>query len=204
MNTKNNRRVQYTHEKIIRAVYSFLWEEHRPLSQITVREVCERAQINRSTFYAHYRDMYDVAECAERTMAEQVKAEFSSGFSGNDFFRDGFTAMFRFFQAHREFYLIYFAESNRSHTIELLSGMFTEQQRAMRPENFGLRTENELHYAERFFQAGLASLVYHWLLNNCHETPEQLYEILYRQCGHSWPFFSPKQTEDSASASSAR
>lgn len=180
MNTKNNARVQYTHEKIIRAVYSFIWDEHRPLSKITVREVCERADINRSTFYAHYRDVYDVAEKVERKMAEEMQTEFLAHLRGEDYLRDGFTAMLRFFQTHREFYLIYFAEGNRSHTMELISNLFAEQQSRMKPEDFGYATEQELHYAQEFFKAGLSQLVYCWLLGGCKETPQQLYQVLQK------------------------
>ena len=32
------------------------------IQQITVRAICEMADINRSTFYAHYLDVYDLLE----------------------------------------------------------------------------------------------------------------------------------------------
>lgn len=178
MNTKNNRRVQNTHERIIRAVYSFIWDEHRPLSKITVREVCEHAQINRSTFYAHYQDVFDVAERVEQRMAEEIQTQFLAHLTGEDFMRQGFTAMFRFFQTHRQFYLIYLAESNRSHTLELISNLFAEQQNRIKPEEFGYTTAEQLHYAQEFFKAGLSQLVYCWLQGGCKETPEELYHVL--------------------------
>ncbi len=31
-----------------------------PLSQVTIKSLCERAQLNRSTFYAHYADVYEL------------------------------------------------------------------------------------------------------------------------------------------------
>ncbi len=37
----------------------------KDISQITVKEVAEMADINRGTFYAHYRDTYDVLEQIE-------------------------------------------------------------------------------------------------------------------------------------------
>ena len=59
MNVKNNRLNRETDEKIIRAVYAMMTQEHRPIGKITVREICERTGIHRSTFYAHYRDVFD-------------------------------------------------------------------------------------------------------------------------------------------------
>ena len=34
----------------------------KPLERITVRELCEAAGINKSTFYTHYRDIYDLSD----------------------------------------------------------------------------------------------------------------------------------------------
>ncbi len=46
----------------------------RPIQAITVRELCERAGINRGTFYAHYRDIYDLMEQIETEMMEDFQA----------------------------------------------------------------------------------------------------------------------------------
>ena len=32
----------------------------RPLEKITVKELCELAEISKATFYIHYRDLYDL------------------------------------------------------------------------------------------------------------------------------------------------
>lgn len=42
------------------------------ISQITVRDIAERADINRGTFYAHYRDVYDVLEQIENELIDAV------------------------------------------------------------------------------------------------------------------------------------
>ena len=36
--------------------------KEKPFHSITLKEVCERAEINRSTFYKHYKDTYDWKE----------------------------------------------------------------------------------------------------------------------------------------------
>lgn len=38
----------------------------KPLEKITVRELAEKAEINKATFYLHYRDIYDLSEKLER------------------------------------------------------------------------------------------------------------------------------------------
>ena len=56
-------RVEKT-EKAIRNAFLEL-RAKRPLEKISVKELCQLACINKSTFYAHYRDVYDLSDCLE-------------------------------------------------------------------------------------------------------------------------------------------
>lgn len=47
----------------------------RPLEKITVKELCELAEISKATFYIHYRDLYDLSE---RLQKEAVAAIYHS------------------------------------------------------------------------------------------------------------------------------
>lgn len=49
---KQDRRVQYTKRMLKESLLSLLKE--KPVEKITVKELCERADVNRSTFYVHY------------------------------------------------------------------------------------------------------------------------------------------------------
>ena len=60
------RRVQAT-KKLLRDALLTLLNE-KPLRSITVKELCARAELNRGTFYAHYRDVYDLMEQIEEEM----------------------------------------------------------------------------------------------------------------------------------------
>ena len=46
----------------------------KPLEKIRVKELCDRACINKSTFYAHYQDIYALANAMEDEMVEAVVA----------------------------------------------------------------------------------------------------------------------------------
>ena len=50
-----------THEKIKRA-FAELLAEKKALNKITVAELSERAEVTRGTFYAHYDNIFEVAE----------------------------------------------------------------------------------------------------------------------------------------------
>lgn len=44
----------------------------KEIEKITVKELCEKAMINKSTFYAHYRDIYDLSESLEGQIADEI------------------------------------------------------------------------------------------------------------------------------------
>ncbi|MET9089968.1 TetR/AcrR family transcriptional regulator C-terminal domain-containing protein [Streptomyces sp. NPDC004237] len=46
--------------------------EERDLSQISVADVVDRADVNRSTFYAHYQDVHELAEAACTSMIDEL------------------------------------------------------------------------------------------------------------------------------------
>lgn len=49
----------------------------KPIEKITVKELCEKAQINKSTFYTHYRDIYDLSETLEAQLADEITASMT-------------------------------------------------------------------------------------------------------------------------------
>jgi len=60
---KTDRRRRYTQSVIKEAFLALL--RARPISKISVTEICKLADINRGTFYLHYLDPYDLLEKLE-------------------------------------------------------------------------------------------------------------------------------------------
>ena len=44
----------------------------KPLEKITIKELCESAQINKSTFYSHYKDIYDLSDHLEEEVVASI------------------------------------------------------------------------------------------------------------------------------------
>ena len=55
MRKKLDRRKKYT-RKVLKESLIALLADDKPISAVTVKEICERADINRSTFYMHFSD----------------------------------------------------------------------------------------------------------------------------------------------------
>ena len=68
---KTDARVKYTRMVLKKALLELL--EHKPVNKITVKEICERAGLNRATFYAHYTDCFDLLESIEEELFGQFE-----------------------------------------------------------------------------------------------------------------------------------
>lgn len=57
-------------KRAIKKMFAEMLAEKREISKIAVSELCKRAEISRGTFYAHYDDIYGVAEDYETELVE--------------------------------------------------------------------------------------------------------------------------------------
>ncbi len=75
MATKNNRRTQMTRLLLKTALIELMRE--KPFSQITIKDICDQADLNRTTFYLHYADqsalLADVEEEAQQKALEYLR-----------------------------------------------------------------------------------------------------------------------------------
>ena len=69
--SRTDARIRYTQGVLKQALLSFLKET--PINKITVKEVCERAELNRATFYAHYSDCFALLESIEEDLLEAFR-----------------------------------------------------------------------------------------------------------------------------------
>ena len=67
---KEDHRIRVT-KKIIKDAFLALLKD-KPIKDISVKELCASADINRSTFYFHYLDVYDLLEKVEQEMLDDL------------------------------------------------------------------------------------------------------------------------------------
>ena len=81
--TKADPRITKTKAAIRSAFLKLLAQKGFP--KLTVKDIIQEAQINRSTFYAHYTDKYDLLNCVEQELLDNLNtAELSDGLIKSD------------------------------------------------------------------------------------------------------------------------
>jgi len=168
MNTKNNSRRKASQEKITRTFIELL--QTNELKEITVSQIIKATGLNRSTFYANYIDLYDLAD---KTRAV-LENEFTRLFSGYDTAHDhtGALKMFTHIKENQLFYKTYFKLCYDDRFLIT----FFDQKRAEREH-----IDSNIRYHIEFFRNGLNAIIKLWLAGGCQESPEEMAEVLKQE-----------------------
>ena len=98
MNTPNNRRSLATEECLNNTLMALL--KDKELADISVTELCEAADIDRSTFYAHYEDVFALGNACAADIEKRLSAVAHSV--------DDFAWIFEYIKDHPEVFSVYF------------------------------------------------------------------------------------------------
>ena len=74
MDMKQDRRIQRTKALLVHSLADLMSAKN--IKDITVKELCESADINRGTFYLHYKDIYHMLESVEQDLIDQFQTIF--------------------------------------------------------------------------------------------------------------------------------
>lgn len=178
MNTPNNRRKRESLKRIEQVFLELL--QTRELDQIRVSDICKGAGLNRTTFYANYADLYDLADSIrdklETSLSQMYREEIASGFNSNDYLK-----LFRHIKENPLFYRTYFKLGyDDNYKIVLYD---TELAQKHFQDRF-------IDYHMEFFKSGLTKIIKMWLKNGCRETPEEMFEIVRSEYQGREEFFS--------------
>lgn len=123
-------RVARTRQSIFDAFLT-LRAEH-PIERITIRELANRAMINKATFYRHFHDIYDLSDQIENDLIEACldAVEDPAGI----FTREGFIALADVFRARKKQLRIVFSGGRYDIAIHKIHRFFLRRLQEHHPE----------------------------------------------------------------------
>jgi len=166
MNTSNNKRKKESQEKIEKTFLQLI--QTKQVENITVADICKVCNLNRSTFYANYIDIYDLVEKVRTRMEDEFANVFTSD-SETGQNPSSYLKMFYHIRENQIFYKTYFKLN-----------FDTASTPTQFHEELAEKYYNNKHidYHMEFFKAGLNAIIKKWLNCGCKETPEEMLEIL--------------------------
>lgn len=171
---KTDRRVRKTKKQLRMALTALMME--RGVGDITVREIAELADVNRGTFYAHYRDVNDLLAQVEESVflrLEEISVTNRSR-SGDDAL---FTYLTDVMTLCRDSADIYRALVIRNNDIDfqqrLLEALKSHYMRSF-VEYSSKAPARAQEYFCSFAVHGMLSITNEWMESGLRETPEEI------------------------------
>ena len=164
--------------------------EKKEYSFITVKEICEKAGVNRSTFYLHYENVDDLlSECIEY-VGNKINKKFSYIVINKHVINDSqledlflitpkyLLPYLEFLKENKAIYKIAYSQPNvlkEKHVVNHLYKNIFEP-----ILNRFLIPKNEQKYIMSFYLSGMGALMMEWVKNDCKEDPQNIVDILIR------------------------
>ncbi len=151
----------------------------KDISDITITEIAEEADINRKTFYAHYRDLYDILDEIENNLIEKLFHILDSAdilksmYDPYPLFKELTSEINKDF----EFYKLLVQSKSYNNLLNKIQGIFKERFLELSKETVKLDKEL-LSYVIDFISSGITSVYKEWFRSERNISLEQLSKLL--------------------------
>jgi AcrR family transcriptional regulator len=178
-----DRRVRRTKELLRSALQALILE--KGYERITVQDILDRADVGRSTFYAHYRDKDDLLLSGFEDIRAALNAERDAaemGRTGKVEFLEPMLAVFRHVEGHRHFWEALSRKGGADMITRILRDSVTdllrEHFRSQFPDIEG--RQEQVEPAMRFVVGACMGLVIWWLDTGASSSAEEIHSIFRR------------------------
>lgn len=171
MEKREDRRVTMTKRLLKDALIELLRQQS--IYQISIRELCQRADVNRTTFYKYYGSQFDLLSDIENDIIDFVDSTVAKNEDSPEHIIESLCA---FLEANLEFSrLIITNNIDSAFPQKLLS---SEVIRGIVYKNYAQRDETEREYLYDFITGGAFRVLCIWLNKAEREPPEKLARLI--------------------------
>ena len=184
---KNESKYFNTAKKLDEALITLL--EKKDFAYITVKEVCEVAGVNRSTFYLHYENTSDLLQEATRYIIDKhfsyydietskISLNYQSCKKSELLFitSEYLTPYLTFIKENQRVFKTAIKQFNTMNFGEVYKKMFTH---IFSPILFRFEVDEKEHpYVMKFYLTGVFAIIMEWLDKNCSDDIETIIKII--------------------------
>ncbi len=182
-----DRRVRKTKKQLRQGLAALLAE--KPIKNITVREISDLVDINRGTFYLHYKDIFDMVEQIQNEMFEELSTILDLH-KENRLNREPLPlliAIFNYLAENAQMASVLMSKNGDASFIGKFSDMMKEKLIDDWTQIFQVKNPVYFHYAFSFIMSGCIGLFKTWLDGGMSETPEEIAQLTYTMVVNGLP-----------------
>ena len=180
MEKKIDRRVRKTKQQLQDDFIQL--RKKKDLKDITVKELCELTDLNRGTFYLHYKDIYDLSEQLESSLfisLQDVLDKHSLDYENNltnsqePLLRD----ILQLIKDNADFCTMLLGDTGEITFINKLKKLVLDIVFKKCINIFDFNKEEHFTYSYNFMLYGCIGIIDSWLLNGLKESPEEIAQL---------------------------
>lgn len=180
---KENRRIKITKLLLTDSFLHLL--EQKPLSRVTVKDICDYADLNRSTYYRYFTDPYDQMTKLELEIIEEMAACVDDHVQ-KEGQPDDISGLYpimlqvlRYIESKKEMFHILLSNNG---DLSLQKDILTILAGKLFPEGFNSPNSKELLQKFIFISNGSFAIIYYWLMVDTKKTTEELAKQITEYC----------------------
>ncbi len=144
-------------------------------ANISVTEICEKAEVSRKSFYRYFQDRYSLVETIFiREIEGPMRAEINMGMG----YEEITTAIYRNFLSKKDFFMIAMKEEGKNTLFDDIISRI--QKLNMEIFNIGLENSTTIEYLSYKYAATQAMLLKKWMVDGMKESPEFMTKVYWK------------------------
>ena len=178
---KQDARVRYTKMVIKSSLMELM--QAKPVAKITVTEICERAGINRATFYAHYNDPTDLLQSIERELIDDISdmTRPSIAARGGDL-KESLTEIVEYIKKNADVCRVLLSSSGdtgfQNKVVDMVEKQFIDHWRSL-----GTTSVEDAEYIYTFIAIGSVGVIRKWLDAGTVKPSAEIADIIIKLSG---------------------
>ncbi len=163
-----DRRTQYTKSVIRQALFDLM--EDKPINKITVTDICKMADINRSTFYSYYEDVYALLSHIQNDLFENVMLTLNS----DNWYQD----LLKLVDENRDLCRVLIGPHGDSSFMRQLLYLGYENSMNVWKKNYPDASEELLDYFYAYMSSGVIGMLENWVFSDYALSIEEVGDML--------------------------
>jgi len=180
-NTKTDRRVRYTKMVLRQSLLELM--KSNTIDKITVKDICELADINRGTFYSHYSEPRALLEQIENDLFNDLKDTLERYLTDADSSSGSYEMVYEIIKCielNSDICKIILGEHGDPDYLKRIINLPYEKCRESWMLNMRVKDEKLAEYFYSFISSGSIGIIQMWILSGMKEPPEMLASMIDR------------------------
>lgn len=175
MEKKEDRRVKMTKIFLKESLIDLLCE--KDISKITIKEICERADVNRATFYAHYADQYALFESVKDEFVDNILKQVPMNAEDERGTLQAILNILNYLLENLKLSRLFLSERSDVNFLKKIMGIVYEDVH-LKFMKFMKISETRAMFISSYVITGSIGVVQNWFENGLKQTPEEVASII--------------------------